>query len=289
MMKKVLQTAANEIDAETGFRCRSVYTKTEASVLHNHDYYEIFLTLSDNITHIINDTTEILSEGTLIFIRKQDTHYFKPSSDEKLSFINLAFTEEIIMSLFSFLSDEFPKKLLLKETNPPKLILNKWDASQLTSSLDRINSIPIASYSRIQYEYRKFLYFIFTQYFYTYEASTQKVIIPVWLRKFSDKITDVDNFSLSKPEIVAVSGKSREYLSRSIKKYYGLSLSHYINDIRLNYISNKLINSDIPIIDLFYSAGFENLNYAYSLFKTKFGITPRTMRESADEKLLNAP
>lgn len=74
-----------------------------------------------------------------------------------------------------------------------------------------------------------------------------------------------------------ISGKSREHLSRTIKKYYGVSFTEYINNI---YIANSLITTNIPITDLIYDAGFENLSYAYVLFKKKFCTTPRVMRES---------
>ena len=82
-------------------------------------------------------------------------------------------------------------------------------------------------------------------------------------------------------EIVKSSGKSREHLSRSIKKFYNLSFSDYINNIRLNYVANSLLDTDLSITYLFYEAGFENLSYAYVLFKRKFNTTPKMMRESA--------
>ena len=72
-MDVVYQKATDQIDFETGFRCRTVYVSTENSVLHCHDYYELFLTLSDSVLHLINGREEELEKGTLIFIRKSDT------------------------------------------------------------------------------------------------------------------------------------------------------------------------------------------------------------------------
>lgn len=73
-MQPVLQTASTQIDENVGFRYRTVYVFNENSVLHYHDYYEIFLTLENNVKHYINGSKEILPRGTLVFIRKSDAH-----------------------------------------------------------------------------------------------------------------------------------------------------------------------------------------------------------------------
>ena len=45
------------IDFPEGFKCRFITSETENKVLHQHEYYEIFLTLSEYITHHINNKT----------------------------------------------------------------------------------------------------------------------------------------------------------------------------------------------------------------------------------------
>ena len=44
--------------------------------LHCHGQYEFILALTDNIAHRINGQMQMLSEGTLIFIRPDDEHEF---------------------------------------------------------------------------------------------------------------------------------------------------------------------------------------------------------------------
>lgn len=109
--------------------------------------------------------------------------------------------------------------------------------------------------------------------------------IPSWLTEFDVMMKKIEFFSLSHEEIIKLSGKSREHLSRSIRKYYNLSFSGYINDIRLDYVAKSLIDTDLSVTELFYNSGFENLSYAYVLFKRKFGINPKMMRESANRAL----
>ena len=127
---------------------------------------------------------------------------------------------------------------------------------------------------------------IFSDYFSDYYSGNALLeSIPLWLRKFNHDLKKMENFSKSTADIIKLSGKSREYLTRSIKKYYGLTLTNYINDIRLTYIANSLATTDLDIIELIYDAGYQNISYAYSLFKNKFGTTPRMMREKTSSQL----
>ncbi len=280
-MDVVYQKAKDQIDAETGFRCRTVYVSTENSVLHCHDYYELFLTLSDSVRHLINGKEEEIEQGTLIFIRKQDIHFFSGNNNCNYSFVNLAFTEEILQRMFLYFSDDFPSEELLIQPYPPKIRLDNIGVKKVLAELNTINTIPVDDYKRRSLSYKKLLVNLFYKYFSEYK-STDLLQQPLWLKKFIIEIKKIDYFSMPNDEIVRMSGKSREHLSRTIKKYFGVSFTKYINDIRLNYIANSLITTNISITDLIYDAGFENLSYAYVLFKKKFSITPRAMREMGD-------
>ena len=46
--------AEYHIDFPEGYRCRFINSITERNVLHSHEYYEIFLTLTDDIEHQVN-------------------------------------------------------------------------------------------------------------------------------------------------------------------------------------------------------------------------------------------
>jgi len=281
-----LQTATEFVNKETDFNCRRACMNTEGSVLHHHDYYEIFLTLTDNVYHFINGQEEYLSKDTLVFIRKSDCHAFNVAPNNKDEIFNIAFKEEILNQLFTYLSNGFPSEQLLNEELPPKVILNSMESKKIMCSIENINTLPIEQSLKRSFEYRNLLVTLFYKYFSNYfsiENSIQN--FPLWLRDFNNKIKLTENFSKSTADIIKLSGKSREYLARTIKKYYGVTFANYINDIRLNYIANSLLTTDLDIIELVYDAGYQNLSYAYTLFKKKFGMTPKMMRETSSIQL----
>ncbi len=279
-MKPILQLANIEIDMSTGFRCRSVWGNSENFQMHYHDYYEIFLTLSDNVVHFVNNEKFILKKNTLVFIRKNDSHYYSKSAKQELSFINIAFTEDILASLFSFLSDGFYSEKLLSEKFPPSIILEETDKNWLLHQITKLNSIQIDDVKAFKYRSRILLFQIFTKYFskFANESLLTAKEIPLWLQQLDAKMQKIENFSKPPEHMVALSGKSRAHLGRTLQKHYGKTIPEYINDLRLNYLANSLINTDLSILDLCYECGFENISWTYTIFKKKYGLPPLKFR-----------
>lgn len=281
-MQPVLQTASTQIDENVGFRYRTVYVFNENSVLHYHDYYEIFLTLENNVKHYINGSKEILPRGTLVFIRKSDAHIYEYSTSKKASFVNLAFTEEILNELFQFLTEGYPSKELLSLPHPPSILLQESDILWMLKQMEELNSTPATDIPQLKYRSRLLLFKIFTRYFSRIgriEQSNNNV--PSWLYELNLKMQKLEHFSQGPEHMVEMSGKCRAYLGRILKQYYGKTIPDYINDLRLNYWANSLINSDAPILDICYECGFENVSWAYTLFKEKYKMSPLKYRKTS--------
>ena len=281
-MLPVLQTASKEIDKEVGFRYRTVYMSKENSKLHYHDYYEIFLTLDDNITHDINGMKEKLPRGTLVFIRKSDIHIYEYSSTTNPSFVNLAFTEEIANELFSFLTEGYASKDLLLMPHPPSILLQETDITWMLRQLETLNCTLSTDIPKRKYRSRLLLFKIFTRYFtQSGETESQNSNIPSWLHNLNLEMQNLQHFSQPAEHMVEMSGKCRAYLGRMLKQHYNKTIPDYINDLRLNYWANCLVNSDSPILDICYECGFENVSWAYTLFKEKYGMSPLKYRKTS--------
>lgn len=281
-MLPVLQTATTEIDENVGFRYRTVYVFNENSKLHYHDYFEIFLTLEDNITHDINGVKEKLPRGTLVFIRKSDIHIYEYSPTTKASFVNLAFTEEIMDSLFEFLSEGYASKELLTMPHPPSVLLQESDIKWMQEQLETLNATLATDIPQLKYRSRLLLFKIFTRYFSKcVDMEHANTNIPGWLCDLNHEMQKLKHFSQPSEHMVEMSGKCRAYLGRMLKQYYGKTIPDYINDLRLNYWANCLLNSDAPILDICYECGFENVSWAYTLFKQKYGMSPLKYRKNS--------
>lgn len=281
-MNEILLSKSTEIDVETGFRYRTVYMNSENSCLHYHDYYEVFLVLSSEIKHLINGTELILSRGALTFIRKDDKHYYYPSEKNDISFVNIAFTEEILNELFDYLSTGFCSEELLSAETPPTVYISESDIKRLLRKIEYLNSISRNDILKLSYQLRVLLFKIFTEFFQEYKPSQiadSNEAMPEWLIELDKKMHQLENFSRPANHMLELSGKSRTHLGRTIKKYYGTTIPQYIYDIRLNYLANSLITTDNTVTNICFECGFDNISWAYELFKTKYGTTPYNFRK----------
>lgn len=81
--------------------------------------------------------------------------------------------------------------------------------------------------------------------------------------------------SLCLASIAARLKMSSGYVGKIFKDIFKVSVSEYINEVRLNKAVEWLEKSNLNINEIIVKVGIENETYFYSLFKKKFGVTPK--------------
>ena len=275
-MAKILE-AKRFVDMITGCSYRYVSSKTEYFKEHSHDYYEIFIMLSGVAAHSVNGSSFKLSEGDAVFIRAQDTHNYEPIRDCVFSFLNLTFTKETLDAIFAYLSDGYPKKLLLSERFSPSVRLTSDDKDMLFRAMEKIRAISPEDASLRKTEIRVLLIKLFSDVFSRFKKNDSA---PDWLMELTEKMRGDMLFVEGSAKMLELSCKSREHLSRSMKKYLGKTPSEFINEIRLSYIANMLVNSNHKIIDIILSSGFNTVSYCSMLFEKHYGKSMSEYRKT---------
>ena len=105
-----------------------------------------------------------------------------------------------------------------------------------------------------------------------------------------------DNYTqrLTVEQVAAQFGYSRSRFSHLFKSTIGYSLPQYLNMLRCRSVSEALLTTDAPVVDLAVSAGFNNAHTFYSAFKAYYNMTPREYvrmqkgghSEASDDSLL---
>lgn len=245
---------------------------------HTHDFFELFLITDGSVKHIFNGRSELISAGTLVFIRPKDIHAYEPIKENQCSLMNIAFPRSTLESLISYLGIGYNITTLLESPYPPSIILSEMEKKILTERisefdlLDRSNSIEIKTKLRI------LLFEIFTNYF-NKKSLFHKSKGNYWLHSLRDEMLKKDNFVEGFSAMLRITGKSKEHISREFKKEFKVTPTTFINDLRLNYAANLLTNSDESIIFVSMEVGYENLSHFYHLFKQKFGVSPLKFRK----------
>ncbi len=82
-------------------------------------------------------------------------------------------------------------------------------------------------------------------------------------------------------------GLQQEYFCRFFKRYMGMTFVDYVNQVRLSYIYEDLMNTDYSIYTILEHRGFTNYKLFMKLFKEKYGCTPSQKRKSIFNKELS--
>jgi AraC-like DNA-binding protein len=90
-------------------------------------------------------------------------------------------------------------------------------------------------------------------------------------QKFSD-------INLSQQSIATTVKLSSAYIGKLFKENYKLSITEYINEVRLNHAQALLEQNNYTIAEIMDKCGYANQSYFFRLFKGKVGTTPKEYR-----------
>lgn len=270
-MEPKLLTAQRFVDGTVGCSCRYVYSDTEHFRPHYHDYFELFLMLEGETLHMVNGAQIRLSKGCLVFIRPEDRHDYLSIRGKAFSFLNISFTAETVRDLFAYLGPGFPSDSLLESRLPPQRQLSDYEFSRLRGRMDAIMALdPQARESRMT-DLRILLFDIFTRHFS--DARDLREPMPLWLEEVCAAMRRDGNFIQGTARFFSLTDRTREHVSRTMKRCTGQTVSEFVNDLRLNYIANMLQGSNHSVTGIIFESGFNNISWASKLFRKKYGVT----------------
>lgn len=88
---------------------------------------------------------------------------------------------------------------------------------------------------------------------------------------------------LSMEDMAALTGITREYFSRSFKRYTSITFFEYLNTVRLIAAFRTLISSDLPVLDIAMDSGFPDMRAFVRCFRKKYGCSPTEYRKQLSE------
>ena len=103
--------------------------------------------------------------------------------------------------------------------------------------------------------------------------------MPLWLEEICTAVKKDGGFTRGSDYFFGLTDRSREHVSRCMKKYMGITVSEYINSLRLNYIANMLRDSNHGVSEIIFESGFNNISWASEQFRKKYGVTMSQYRK----------
>ena len=78
---------------------------------------------------------------------------------------------------------------------------------------------------------------------------------------------------------------SAKYLSALFNKETGMSISDFMNNIKISEAKRLLAGTDMSYLEISNMLNFCSQSYFNNLFKKKEGMTPKEYREKRDERI----
>lgn len=241
------------------------------SLLHTHDFPELFWLERGTGRHHINGTTRKLFAGNLIFVRPEDQHVLEATDDDGFTLINLAYAPAVRLGLLERHPHELTPLLAPSTRLPCRVDLSP---AARRSSRRRLDGLGAAPHSRIALE--AFLLTLLEH--LNPQSPPARAPLPDWLARACEEAQRPEVFAEGAAGLVRAAGRSPEHVIRTLRASLGLTPSGFINQIRMQYAARELRVTERPIADIALDCGINNLSHFYHLFKAAHETTPRTYR-----------
>ncbi len=243
--------------------------------MHGHDHGEIMIVTKGQVTQTINGSQTSSLAGDIMLIRQQDTHEL---SGQSLSFYTLMFESVMLEKLEAICGTTGLLDRLLEPTMPPSVTLTPEQLNALTKQLNRAQMVTDAD-QQTSCLPRIFSEIILDHFAMFSVDSPNTDNRPPWLIETVKQVELSHNKQISVTDLAVIAGISPEHLSRTFRKYMGVTPSTYLTKQRLLQACRLLNGTNHKIADICYQVGFENLSYFCNMFRKEYDTTPRQYRQ----------
>lgn len=242
---------------------------------HYHNWHEIFIVLSGECRFSVYDTFYSVAAGEAILFQPGMFHCY--TSEHGCEYLIIEFTAGYISRFFSAnVSDSFLKSfntvcVSLSDTELAECVRLSETADN-ESNADMYDSILAIGgilniFSKVgRKASAKNLHF-------GRKNSIEK------LNHITDYIAENYRDITSVTELSKLCYISKSHMYRIFKQELGISLSSYINSLKIDYARELLLTTNMPIVDISAECGFNSTQYLSKIFKIRFGCTPAEYRK----------
>lgn len=253
------------------------YAICESMQLHWHEFFEIELILSGRGEHIVNGSKYNLEEGRLFLLTPADFHEVIPDRSCSLELINVKFSDD-------FISHDLRELLFADNLHYTCKLTGKTLArmkSEFNRLLEEMKNSRIGKYLILKGTLERIIIDLIR------EASAQNnenlSSVPDKRKHIQRALIYIQHHfhqSVTLEEAAKQSGLTPNYFSECFHKTLGITFKNYLQELRLNFSMSLLKSSSLTVTEICYASGFNSLPHFLRAFKSKFGMSPNTIRRN---------
>lgn len=248
---------------------------------HWHEALEIIIPVKNTYNVIISGKTYILHPGDIFFIPPKQIHEIQaPDTGARISYL---FNLETVKGLktLSYIQTLLLSPMLFSKKTRPQI----YDESY-TLFLKICNTyFEFGELRELMIYSLLFRFFILlgTDNFSRIqeEINTTGLKKKKYYEKFEYLLSYIDRHSREPMTLETAAEQacfSKFHFERLFKSYSGMTFYEYLTHIRINKAVTLLSSSDLPITDIAFESGFENLTSFYRSFKKVKNCTPKQFK-----------
>lgn len=254
---------------------------------HWHTNIELEYVIHGKVQITKNGKARWISAGECIIIDSGSVHKLRTAPDEHAEGISLIFSNEYLKGIcpdfenISFDLGHSPeKKRLFYETIEELFYIHKEQSetnTDKTSDQDTYTFLLESSYIQ------RILYLMMNDFVINNKQTQQTRAqitgqnqrIKLCIRYMEEHYCE----NLNAGEMAERTGVSREYFSRSFKKYTGTTFCEYLNTLRLSFAFRSLVSSKNSILDIAMESGFPDQRAFVRCFRGRYNCSPSEYRK----------
>ncbi len=251
-----------------GWRCNTMP--------HWHAELEFVYMIDGSLSVTRNGTTQVIRSGEFYFCNTKTIHFTKtPDNISNHKYIVLLISHEFLLRfhkecMFHIPEGETYEKL---KTQLKRLV----DLSELELSEENTLNLDIEKNKVIL----DICQILLSDCIADETQMLPKTIATTgYAKTIMEYVCEHYNQPLTLPHLAEIVGLSPQYLSKNFKRATDMGVNEYINQIRLEYANENLINSDITITEAALNNGFPNVKTYVRLCKSVYGMTPSEYRKA---------
>lgn len=245
---------------------------------HTHSFVEIFYVVNGTSYHrLSNGETSYIQTGDVYLILPSMSHAFVRDKSALCTHRDIIIRENFFREICDFIDPSLYSKFISGET-PISAKLSPSKLNYFESQINMINQLLPTSLGQKKAIIKTFMVSLLEP-FLTFNTERHFSEFPAWFKNLLSSFNMIDFMKQGLNKILEPLNYDKKYLCRVFKKYMGITMTEYLNQIRLDYAINMIQTTNKNILDIAQELGFSSVSYFNVIFKKRYGITPLEARQ----------
>lgn len=246
--------------------------------LHTQDFHELVWVQNGTVRLHLDDEKRDLVEGDVLFISPDQRHGLQGKEDAAIV-VSLAIRPGVIKAIGSRHEDLAGVAFWGPSQTPTVAHRDMRQLAALNQAALQLERSP-----RRKLYLEAFLLPFLVALDRPPEGMGQDA--PDWLIAACASAQNANVFRQGAAGFVAATGRAHPHVSRTMRRFMGVTPSDYINTVRMDHAARQLAGTSDPLGEIAADCGLPNLSHFHKLFLAHHGETPLRYRRARQRNLI---